>query len=363
MTGMALGTAILGMRPIMIHHRMDFAVLSMEPIVNQAAKWHYMYGGHSTAPLTIRMIIGRGWGQGPQHSQSLQAWFAHVPGLQVVMPATASDAKGLLAAAVLGETPTIVLEHRWLYELQGDVPSELLAYDIGKAAVRRTGTDVTLVSASYMTIESLKAAEVLEQFGVSAEVVDLRTISPLDTETIRKSVTKTGRLVVADTGQVNFGIGAEVISVVVEDGAISLLAPPSRIGLPFAPTPTTPALADHYYPTSREIVSSVMRMLGLQTTLPGGPFPTSSPGHSIGRVHRPLLTQHRQPPGLSVDPQNTVTDRFSVPGDRYDSGQTSTIHMIPWRIEGEDDFSDAQCRLHAGVPRRDPQDRRGPRCR
>ena len=264
MTGMALGTAILGMRPIMIHHRMDFAVLSMEPIVNQAAKWHYMYGGHSTAPLTIRMIIGRGWGQGPQHSQSLQAWFAHVPGLQVVMPATASDAKGLLAAAVLGETPTIVLEHRWLYELQGDVPSELLAYDIGKAAVRRTGTDVTLVSASYMTIESLKAAEVLEQFGVSAEVVDLRTISPLDTETIRKSVTKTGRLVVADTGQVNFGIGAEVISVVVEDGAISLLAPPSRIGLPFAPTPTTPALADHYYPTSREIVSSVMRMLGLQ---------------------------------------------------------------------------------------------------
>jgi pyruvate dehydrogenase E1 component beta subunit len=264
MTGMALGTAILGMRPILIHHRMDFAVLSMEPIVNQAAKWHYMYGGHSTAPLTIRMIIGRGWGQGPQHSQSLQAWFAHVPGLQVVMPTTASDAKGLLAAAVQGETPTIVLEHRWLYELRGEVAAELNSVEIGKAAVRRVGTDVTLVSASYMTIESLKAADILQRCGVSAEVVDLRTISPMDIDTILNSVLKTGRLVVADTGQVNFGIGAEVIAVVAENCSSSLLKSPCRVGLPFTPTPTTPALADHYYPTSHDMVVAVMRMLDLE---------------------------------------------------------------------------------------------------
>lgn len=264
MTGMAIGTAILGMRPILIHHRVDFAVLSMEPIVNQAAKWHYMYGGQSTAPLTIRMIIGRGWGQGPQHSQSLQAWFAHVPGLQVVMPTTAADAKGLLAAAVQGETPTIILEHRWLYELRGHVTPELNSVRIGEAAVRRVGTDVTLVSASYMTIESLKAAEILQEYGVSAEVVDLRTISPLDIETIVSSVLKTGRVVVADTGQVNFGIGAEVIAVVAENCSSALLAAPSRIGLPFAPTPTTAALADHYYPTSREIVLAAMQMLELE---------------------------------------------------------------------------------------------------
>ena len=124
MTGMALGSAIMGMRPIMIHQRVDFAVLSMEPIVNQAAKWHYMYGGSSMLPLTIRMIIGRGWGQGPQHSQSLQAWFAHVPGLKVVMPTTPADAKGLLVAAVLDPAPVIVLEHRWLYDMVGPVEQD-----------------------------------------------------------------------------------------------------------------------------------------------------------------------------------------------------------------------------------------------
>ncbi len=262
MTGMALGTAISGMRPIMIHHRLDFAILSMEQIVNQAAKWHFMYGGHSTAPLTIRMIIGRGWGQGPQHSQSLQAWFAHVPGLHVVMPATPSDAKGFLAAAVLGNTPTIILEHRWLYGITGDVPEDLVPSKIGEAVIRREGNDITLVSDSYMTIESLRAAEILAGFDISTEVVDLRTISPLDTETVISSVTKTRRILVADTGHVKFGVSAEVIAVVAEHEELRLLAPPKRVGLPFAPTPTTPALADHYYPTSREIVISVMKMLG-----------------------------------------------------------------------------------------------------
>jgi len=170
----------------------------------------------------------------------------------------------LLAAAVLGETPTIILEHRWLYEIHGEVATELRVSEIGKASVRRVGADVTLVSASYMTIESLTAAQILQRHGVSVEVIDLRTISPLDTTTIIKSVLKTGRLVVADTGHTRFGIGAEIVAVVSEGCHRSLLAPPRRIGLPFAPTPTTPALANNYYPTAHDIVLTIMKMFQME---------------------------------------------------------------------------------------------------
>lgn len=263
MTGMALGTAISGMRPIMVHHRVDFAVLSMEPIVNQAAKWHFMYGGQGTAPLTIRMIIGRGWGQGPQHSQSLQAWFAHVPGLQVLMPATPSDAKGLLASAVLSDAPTVILEHRWLYGLSGPVHEDLFTAPIGVASVRRQGTDITLVATSYMVIECLKAAEILDSLGVSAEVVDVRTVSPLDGATILESVAKTGRLVVADTGHTQFGITSEIVSIVSETLLEQLKSRPVRLGLPTAPTPTSPALAKRFYPTARDLVYRSMESMGL----------------------------------------------------------------------------------------------------
>ena len=262
MTGMALGSAIMGMRPIMIHHRVDFAVLSMEPIVNQAAKWHYMYGGSSNAPLTIRMIIGRGWGQGPQHSQSLQAWFAHVPGLKVVMPTTPSDAKGLLLAAVLDPAPVIVLEHRWLYDMVGPVEQELIPATIGESKVVRAGQDVTLVGCSYMTLECMRAAEVLADHGIQAEVIDVRTIAPLDFETIRRSVDRTGRLVVMDTGHIEFGVTAEILARTVECGVV-FKSPPVRLGLPQAPTPTTPALADEYYPRALDVIQAVTRQLGL----------------------------------------------------------------------------------------------------
>jgi pyruvate/2-oxoglutarate/acetoin dehydrogenase E1 component len=262
MTGMALGSAIMGMRPIMIHQRVDFAVLSMEPIVNQAAKWHYMYGGSSSAPLTVRMIIGRGWGQGPQHSQSLQAWFAHVPGLKVVMPATPADAKKLLVAAVLDPAPVIFLEHRWLYDIVGPVEQDLSPGIIGESQVVRAGDDITLVGCSYMTLECLRAAEVLADHGIQAEVIDLRTIAPLDFQTVRKSVSRTGRLVVTDTGHVNFGVTAEILARTVECGVV-LKSPPARLGLPQAPTPTTPALADEYYPRAIDVIQAVSRQLGL----------------------------------------------------------------------------------------------------
>jgi pyruvate dehydrogenase E1 component beta subunit len=262
MTGIAVGMAASGLRPIMIHHRVDFAVLSMEPIVNQAAKWHYIYGGTQTCPLTVRMLIGRGWGQGPQHSQSLQAWFAHVTGLKVVMPTTLADAKGLLVAALLDPAPVIILEHRWLYDIVGPVEQELKPATKGESLVVRPGEDVTLVGCSYMTLECLRAADVLADNGIQAEVIDLRTIAPLDFETIRESVDRTGRLVVIDSGHLEFGVTAEILARTVESGVI-LKSPPVRLGLPQAPTPTTAALADGYYPRAINVLQAVTRQLGL----------------------------------------------------------------------------------------------------
>ena len=261
MTGVALGAAITGMRPIITHQRIDFALVSMEQIVNQAAKWHYMFGGAMKAPMVIRMIIGRGWGQGPQHSQSLQSWFAHVPGLKVIMPTTAADAKGLLIAAVEDDNPVVCIEHRWLYGIHDDVPEGYFSTELGTARVLREGSDVTLVAASYMTLEALRAAAKLADHGVEAEVIDLRTIRPIDTQTILKSVAKTGRLVIADTGHRAFGISAEVSALVTEAAFSNLKTAPVRIGLPDFPTPTSPALAASYYPTSVDIAVASMEVL------------------------------------------------------------------------------------------------------
>lgn len=273
MTGVALGAATRGKRPIMVHMRVDFAVLSLEPIVNQAAKWHYMYGGRMTAPLVIRMIIGRGWGQGPQHSQSLQAWFAHTPGLKVVMPSRPYDAKGMLIAAVRDDAPVIVLEHRWLYNLSGPVPETPYSAPLDGAAILRQGTDVTLAACSYMTIEAMKAAETLAGMGVSAEVIDLRSVAPIDTATLVESVAKTGRLVAADTGHAECGVSAEVIAAVTEAGFGHLRAAPHRVALPPVPSPTTPALADLYFPGARQIARAALATLGRKDPVPEDPLP------------------------------------------------------------------------------------------
>ena len=268
MTGIALGTSLLGRRPIMVHMRFDFAVLSMEPLVNQIAKWHYMYGGHMTAPVTIRMIVGRGWGQGPQHSQSLQAWLAHIPGLKVVMPTTAYDAKGMLIAAVEDDAPVVLVEHRWLYEVTGVVPEEMYRVPLDRAAVVRGGKDVTLAATSYMTLEALRAADLLQAIGIEAEVIDLRTLTPIDGRTLDASVGKTGRIVVADTGHAVFGVCAEVIASVTETSFARLKSAPARVGLPHVPTPTTPALADHFYPRAVDIARAAARMFDAEHRLP-----------------------------------------------------------------------------------------------
>jgi pyruvate dehydrogenase E1 component beta subunit len=268
MTGVALGSSLLGRRPILVHMRVDFAVLSMEPLVNQIAKWHYMYGGNMTAPLTVRMIIGRGWGQGPQHSQSLQAWLAHIPGLKVVMPTTAHDVKGMLIAAVADDAPVVLFEHRWLYGVTGEVPEEMYEVPLDKAAIVRRGRDVTLAATSYMTLESLRAAEMLSRIGVEAEVIDLRSLTPIDLPTLTASVERTGRIVVSDTGHSLFGVCAEVVAAVSEASFSHLKSAPRRIGLPHVPTPTTPALADLYYPRAWDIARAAAETLDAGHRLP-----------------------------------------------------------------------------------------------
>lgn len=263
MTGVAIGSALVGMRPIMVHQRVEFALLAMEQIINQAANWYYMFGGQAAMPLVIRMLIGRGWGQGPQHSQSLQAMFAHVPGLKVVMPATPHDAKGLLIAAVEDNNPVVYLEHRWLHNIFGPVPEGHYTVPIGKARTIRVGCDVTIVATSYMVLESLGAADLLAGDGIDAEVVDVRTLRPLDAESIIESVRKTGRLVAVDGGWRTLGFSAEVLALAAEQAHEALKAGPKRVAFPDLPSPSTPALAKHFYPRAVHIVNAVRTMMGL----------------------------------------------------------------------------------------------------
>lgn len=264
LTGVAIGAALSGCRPIFSHQRVDFALVACEQMLNQAAKWRFMFGDRMRVPLVIRMIIGRGWGQGPQHSQSLQALFAHIPGLKVVMPSTAYDAKGLLVSAIQDDDPVLFLEHRWLHDVVDAVPAGLYSVPIGQARVLRQGKDVTLVATSHMAIEALRAASLLQERGVSAEVVDLRSIRPLDRASILASVQRTGHLVVADTSWSPFGVGAEVLAVVAEAGLGLLHAAPVRLGLRDTPVPTSPPLAMLHYPRAPQLAAAALKTLSLE---------------------------------------------------------------------------------------------------
>lgn len=266
MTGIAIGASLNGIRPVMSHQRFDFFLLAMDQLVNNAAKWFYMFGGKRSVPITIRLILGRGWGQGPQHSQNLQAWFAHIPGLKVVMPATAYDAKGLLLSSIFDDNPVIYLEHRWLHNLEGEVPEGDFKVPIGKANIVKHGNEVTIVSLSYMTIEALHAVEVLENQGVSCELVDLRTVNPIDWEAILKSVGKTGRLIALDTATETLSIASEIIAKVSMELFDVLRCPPGRLGLPDFPTPTSPSLTEKYYKRAEDIVQIVGKMIGVDVS-------------------------------------------------------------------------------------------------
>ena len=261
MTGIAIGAAVAGMRPVMSHQRMDFMLYCMDQLINHAAKWRYMSGGLLRVPLTVRAIIGRGWGQGAQHSQSLQAFFAHVPGLKVVMPASPYDVKGLLLASIADDNPVIFIEHRRLYDLTGPVPEEPYIVPLGKGVIRREGKDVTIVATSYMVPETEQAADSLAAEGIDVELIDPRSLKPLDETLILNSVEKTGRLVVADNGWKTAGFGAEIAARVVYAAFEHLKAPIVRVAFPDVPTPTTIALEQVFYPGPENIVAAVKEVV------------------------------------------------------------------------------------------------------
>ncbi|MBI2859922.1 MAG: alpha-ketoacid dehydrogenase subunit beta [Chloroflexi bacterium] len=260
-SGTAVGAALAGMRPVLVHPRMDFMYYAMDQIVNHAANWYYMFGGQVSVPLTVWAIINRGGEQAAQHSQALQMLFAHIPGLKVVMPSTPYDAKGLLVAAVRDDNPVVYVDDRWLYNVEGDVPEEIYSVPIGKGVMRRSGSDLTIVAASYMVIEAMKAAEQLGREGVSAEVIDLRSLKPLDEELLLGSVHKTGRLVVADGTWRTGGMSAGISAIVAEKAFASLKAPVGRVTLPDAPAPASCVLEKLYYPGAEDIVMAARKVV------------------------------------------------------------------------------------------------------
>ena len=261
-TGAAVGAALAGMHPILVHPRMDFMYYAMDQIANHAANWYYMFGGQLSVPITIWGIINRGGEQAAQHSQALQAMFTHIPGLKVVMPSTPYDAKGLLVASIEDDNPVVYIDDRWLYKISGEVPEEIYSVTIGKGIVRREGEDVTIVATSYMVHEAMKAAESLEKEGIDAEVVDLRSLKPLDENLVFNSVKKTGRLVIADGGWKTCGISAEISARVAESSFFKQLkAPIMRVSLPDTPAPASSALEKVYYKKSEDIVLAVRKLM------------------------------------------------------------------------------------------------------
>jgi len=268
--GITIGAAAVGKRPLVVHPRNDFMFLAMDQLINLAAKWHYMFGANSGAvPVVTRGIVGRGWGQGATHSQSLQATFGHFPGLYVATPASPADAKGLLVSALQGSTPVILLENRALYELEGDVPEAPEAVPFGKGKVVREGADLTIVSASLMVHEADRAAELLVEHGVQAEVIDVRSVRPLDEDIIVESVRRTGHLVVADTSWARFGLAAEVAAVVAEHAFHSLRAPVRRVTPPDCPAPVSKPLEDAFHPGPATIAQACLEVLSILAPLNG----------------------------------------------------------------------------------------------
>jgi len=262
-TGAAVGAALAGMRPVVVHPRMDFMYYAIDQIANQAANWHYMFGGQASVPLTIWGIINRGGEQAAQHSQSLQAMFAHLPGLKVVMPSTPYEAKGLLISSIRDDNPVVFIDERWLYDEVGEVPEELYSIPLGEGVVRREGKDITVIATSYMVTQALEAAASLEKEGIDVEVIDPRSLKPLDENLLLKSVKKTGRLVVADAGWKTCGMGAELSALAAEKAFSYLKAPIMRVSLPDAPAPASATLEKVYYPNAQDITAAAKQLLAI----------------------------------------------------------------------------------------------------
>ena len=259
--GVAVGAALTGLKPIFEFQFSDFAALAMEQIVNQAAKLRYMLGGEAAVPVVFRMPAGSGTGAAAQHSQSFEAWFGHVPGLKVVQPSTPEDAKGLLLAALADPDPVIIFEHKLLYKMKGQVPTGYYITPIGKAAIRRTGSDVTIVASAIMVHRALEAAAKLAEEGIEVEVIDLRSVRPIDRDTIIASVKKTGKLLCVYEGVRTLGVGAEISALIAESEAFDYLdAPIQRLGGAEAPIPYNPDLERAAVPQKADIETVARRL-------------------------------------------------------------------------------------------------------
>ena len=259
--GLAVGSAACGLRPVVEIMFMDFIGIAMDPILNQMAKMKYMFGGKARLPIVVRTTCGAGIRVAAQHSQSLEALLCHIPGLKVVMPSTAYDAKGLLIAAIRDDNPVFFLEHKRLYGQRSDVPAEPYLVPLGVAQVKRPGRDVTIVATSAMVPEALKAADTLAEQGIDAEVIDPRTLQPLDMGLILDSVQRTHRVVVAHEAVRFGGIGAEIAAQIAEGAFDYLDAPPQRIGAPFTPVPFSPVLEDAWLPNAQNIIDAALNVV------------------------------------------------------------------------------------------------------
>jgi acetoin:2,6-dichlorophenolindophenol oxidoreductase subunit beta len=260
--GAALGASLLGMRPVAEISFIDFSTIAMDQIVNQVAKIRYMFGGKARPSLVVRMTGGAGKSSAAQHSQSLEAWYTHIPGLKVVMPATPADAKGLIKASIRDDDPVIFIEHKMLYNETGPVPDGEHLVPIGKADIKREGKDVTIVATSRMVLTSLKAAEKLSIDGIEAEVIDPRTLVPLDEEVILQSVKKTGKLVIVHEACKRSGYGGEIAAIVAEKAFYDLDAPIKRVAAPNSPVPFTPKLENFFIPDEQAVIKGVKELFG-----------------------------------------------------------------------------------------------------
>ena len=262
LVGSGMGAAIMGMRPIVEVMYEDFLTLAMEQLVNQAAKHRYMSGGQVKVPLTVRTQGGAGWSPGAQHAQQVEAWFCHVPGLKVVFASTASDVRGLLWSAIYDDNPVVFFEHRTLYPLKEDVPEVLEPIPLGQARIHREGSDVTVIAIGRLVHDALRAAEEAEAEGISVEVLDPRTLQPLDDEAIVSSVKKTNRCVVAHEAVTRMGFGAEVTAVVQEQAFDWLDAPVERVGAKFVPLPFAPVMEQYVVPHAEDVLDAIRRTVG-----------------------------------------------------------------------------------------------------
>lgn len=262
--GFGLGAAICGLRPINVHIRVDFLLLAINQLVNMVASYHYGSDGNLQVPLVIRAIIGKGWGQSYQHSKSLQSFFAHIPGLKVVMPTTPADAKGLLISAIRDNNPVVVLEHRMLYDVEDEVPLEPTPIPIGIGQIVKIGKDITIVATSYSVVEAMKAADVLEKRGVSVEVIDPRSVFPLDEDLIIKSVEKTGHCIIADYDWTFCGFSAEIASRIYEKSSRKLKSKIRRLGFAHTHCPCTRPLEDEFYTDAINLIRAVEKKLKLK---------------------------------------------------------------------------------------------------